>query len=107
MSQHRAALRSYVFSVARELIERGILRQKQGQAISEIVRSEPSLVGKEVAQDLVEVFRELGMTAAFSAAQAGAGLAHQSVDALHRGVDDLASAAGRAVFDFFSGKKKG
>ena len=80
MSRHRQDLRAYVFSVARELVERGTIRRVPGQSVSEVIRTEARAVTAEVWDDVIEVGRELGLMAAMSAAQAGSGVLRKGVD---------------------------
>ena len=96
MSRHRQDLRAYVFGVARELVERGVVRRAPGQMISDVIRAEARQVAAEVLEDLVEVGRELGMTAAMSAAQAGSGI-------LRGGVNQVVESIEREVAEGIAG----
>ena len=95
MSRHRKDLRAYVFAVADELVERGVVRRVPGQTRAAVVRAEARAVAAEVWEDIVEVGRELGLLTAMSAAQAGSG-------ALRQGVNQVVGAIERDVMEGFA-----
>lgn len=57
----REALRNYFLAVARDLLGRGMLRRAQGQALADILKTEPRVVLAAVTEDLAVVGAELGI----------------------------------------------
>lgn len=64
MSAHYPKLRAYFLDVTRELIARGIIKAKTGQAIPDVLASELLTVLRYVQEDLVLLVAEMGTSLA-------------------------------------------
>jgi hypothetical protein len=65
----RAALRSYLTEVARDLVARGIVRRDRGQSLDALLRAEALTVLHEVQDDLTAIGAELGLSLAVAVKQ--------------------------------------
>lgn len=95
-TKHYTLLHSYMHEVARDLIDRGQIRRRQGQSLDAVIKAESQTVIAEVANDLRTLGEELGMTILMGgsallesfARQKIAGAASTIVDAIKRGVKE-------------------
>lgn len=94
----REDLHAYFQSVARKLVERGVIRRGSGQSINDIVRSELPAVLREVENDFVVVGADLGLKFARGVGSIGALLVQQ-------GAERGAQAVGSFLNDLF--KRRG
>lgn len=62
LSKRREALREYILDVAQDLVVSGVIRQRSGQPITEVIISSGVTVLNEVRDDLLAVFKQLGVT---------------------------------------------
>jgi hypothetical protein len=93
MTKHYPVLQSYVREVARDLVERGRIRQASGQSIDAIIRQEIEIVIAEVAGDVRALGAELSIGAAVTSARFLELLAKQAVNgAVSVGVGAILSA---------------
>lgn len=99
MSRHREALRRYVLDVTRDLIFRGVIRNKQGQRIEEIFAKEITTVLREIEDDLLAVATDTGARIIRSATSALETLAK-------RKIVELLSTGQETVLDAIFGSKK-
>lgn len=61
LTSRQRFLLDYLLDVTRDLVTRGTLRRATGQTILSIFKSEPRVVLSEVSEDVVAVFKELGI----------------------------------------------
>lgn len=61
-TKHYTLLRGYVREVARDLVERGVIRRRAGQSLDAVITAESQIVIAEVANDFRTLGAELGMT---------------------------------------------
>ena len=94
----RDALRTYFRSVVSGLLERGVVRQRAGQSLDDILKSESARVLQEVKEDFFVVGAELGLGFMSSAGAVLGGLAQ-------RGIDQATQTLVSSLVDAFSGKK--
>jgi len=93
----RDALRTYFIEVVKDLVSRGLIKYKTGQSTQDIIRSEPSIVVREITSDLTSVAGELGL----DLLQGGARMA----GALNHPLAGVAAAGLQAIVESFKSKK--
>lgn len=95
MSQHRNKLHAYLFDVTRDLLQRGAIKQKTGQSLADILKSETTIVLGEVSSDLTAVLKDVGV----GLVSAGSKVLENYAT---RGIENL----GKAFGDMLRGNKR-
>lgn len=92
-TRHYPILRDYVREVAKDLVERGRLRRKNGQSIDSVIHQEVDTIIAEVAGDVRALGVELGVGAAITGVRLLELLAKQTTNnAVSAGVDAILGA---------------
>lgn len=95
MANRRDALRSYFIEVVRDLVARGVIRQRAGQSLADLVRAELRTVIGEMKADVIVVAGEIGV-----------GLVGGLETMLRKNFDNILAAGARAVVDRLGGAAK-
>lgn len=62
MSPHYGDLRAYFVNLVRDMATRGVIRQKKGQPLADLVREEAAVVGAALWQDVKALLLEFGIS---------------------------------------------